>query len=180
MAAMESKRLGSAALAKPGRPSKTARARIYLDENVPHRVKALLATHRRKAITTSDAQMNGASDPCQLRHAAAMRAVIVTRDMDFVSLHATNKHCGIVKYPADMGPIDVTARLLRILKVVPDINDTLVVVGWQSFTVGCPRGEASSRTYPDLRCLPTRMPPPRQKATVVGKRSGAVRSAPGI
>jgi predicted nuclease of predicted toxin-antitoxin system len=178
---MEIERSKKTASADPEARPRARRKPVYLDENVPHKVRHLLTKHRRKATTSAEAGMNGTSDKRQLRHAASMRAIMVTRDDDFFTLHATRQHSGIVKYPANMQAQDVAARLVTILKIVPDFHDTLVVANWRSFLVAKPNGDMDSMEYPNLHRLPNRMPPPRQrKDTGIGRRPGAGLAAPEI
>jgi len=72
--------------------------RVKLDEDVPLRVRALLAEHGHDAETVPDEGLGGASDPDVLRVARAEGRMLFTLDLGFADIHhyPPGRHPGIV------------------------------------------------------------------------------------
>lgn len=75
--------------------------RYYFDQNMTAAVAAGLRNRGVDVLTAQDAGRCGYADPDQLAFATAAGRVIVTFDVDYLSLHATGvPHTGIVWAPA--------------------------------------------------------------------------------
>ncbi|PZO57648.1 MAG: hypothetical protein DCF15_06570 [Phormidesmis priestleyi] len=73
------------------------RIKFHMDENVGNAVTKGMRRRGVDVITTSEANMIGASDEEQLAFALSQNRVIFTQDDDFLRLHqATEHHAGIV------------------------------------------------------------------------------------
>ncbi|MBX7165933.1 MAG: DUF5615 family PIN-like protein [Pirellulales bacterium] len=72
--------------------------RFHLDENMPHAVAEGLVPRGFDVTTTSDALLLSATDDRQLAFALREDRVLITRDQDFLKLHAKHPtlHAGIV------------------------------------------------------------------------------------
>lgn len=74
--------------------------RFYVDEHIAHSVVEGLRRRGINVMTTHEADILGASDEQQLRHALEQQRVMVTKDDDFLRLHAEGvRHNGIVFIP---------------------------------------------------------------------------------
>lgn len=74
-----------------------SRIRFYLDEHLGRSVADGLKRRGMDVLTTVDAEMRSASDERQLALASARDSVLVTKDDDFLKLHAGGvQHAGIV------------------------------------------------------------------------------------
>lgn len=75
--------------------------RFYVDEHIAHSVVAGLRRRGIDVMTTDQAGLRGATDERQLRQANEQHLVLVTKDDDFLRLHAEGvRHSGIVFIPA--------------------------------------------------------------------------------
>lgn len=72
--------------------------RVKLDEDVPLRVRALLAEHGHQAVTVREEGLGGASDPEVLRAARAEGRMLLTLDLGFADIrhYPPGQHPGIV------------------------------------------------------------------------------------
>ena len=73
--------------------------RYCLDEHLPLEAALSLRLQGVDAITTAEARNLEKSDPEQLAFATSEKRVLVTRDLDFLLLHAQGiQHAGIVRW----------------------------------------------------------------------------------
>ena len=73
---------------------------FYLDEHVPSAVAAALRRRNIRVVTVIDANLRTANDEMHLDYAHRHHLVLVTQDVDFLSLVADGRaHPGIVYAP---------------------------------------------------------------------------------
>jgi hypothetical protein len=99
-----------------------------LDESMP---KAVAEGRRRQGIdvtTSVDAKLLEASDEMQLEHAVREGRVLVTRDQDFLGIHAKNSN--------HSGTVDWNWRRRSIGKLIGSLS-TLIVEFSQEDLKGC-------------------------------------------
>ena len=73
---------------------------FYLDENVPSAVAAALRRRNIRVVTVVDANLRMADDEMHMDYAHRHQHVLVTQDVDFLSLVADGRaHSGIVCAP---------------------------------------------------------------------------------
>lgn len=97
--------------------------RFYLDEHIAQSVVAGLERRGVDAITTDEAGIRGASDEEQLAHATQQQRVIVTKDDDFLRLHAQGvQHNGIVFVPGQAS-IGAIIRGLNLIHLVLNTDE---------------------------------------------------------
>lgn len=81
-------------------PKKDQEFRLHLDENISGGVARLLRSRGFDVTTTKDVGLRAQSDVSHMSYALQQRRIIVTRDRDFLKLHAEDhEHSGIVYWP---------------------------------------------------------------------------------
>ncbi|MFO8035166.1 MAG: DUF5615 family PIN-like protein [Anaerolineales bacterium] len=96
-----------------------SRIRFYVDEHMGRSVVDGLRRRGIDVLTTVEAEMRGASDGSQLALASAQQRVLVTRDDDFLKLHAEGvQHAGIVFVPAQATISAVVQGLVLVYSVL--------------------------------------------------------------
>ena len=104
--------------------------KFYMDEHIPRAVSEGLRRRGVDVLTTQDAGMLGAFDRDHLMLAAEQQRVILTRDADFLRMHATGiRHHGIVFVPAQ-API---GGMIRDPMVLCDVLTPADMVGHVEF-----------------------------------------------
>jgi predicted nuclease of predicted toxin-antitoxin system len=92
--------------------------RLHLDENISSAIADMLRGRGYDVTTTSDVGLRAQPDAHHMRYAVEQQRIIVTRDRDFLQLHAQDQeHSGIVYWPhnesATLGDMqDLLVRLL--------------------------------------------------------------------
>lgn len=97
--------------------------RFYLDENIPNALAKSLRQHGVDIVTTSEAEMRARSDVEQLQFALRQSLVCVTKDEDFLTLHAQGVVHGGIVFLARPRPISTLVRGLLLLHQVYDANE---------------------------------------------------------
>ena len=104
--------------------------KFYMDEHIPRAVSEGLRRRGVDVLTTQDAGMLGAFDRHHLTLAAEHQRVILTRDADFLRMHAAGiRHHGIV-FVLESAPI---GGLIRDLMVLCDVLTPADMVGHVEF-----------------------------------------------
>ncbi|NOX61158.1 MAG: hypothetical protein GXP42_04320 [Chloroflexi bacterium] len=97
----------------------TASIKFYLDEHIPKAVATALSRRGVDVLTTSQAEMLGASDEEQLRFSSEAGRAIVTHDADFLRLHDIGlEHAGIVFCTRSLSIGDYVRGLMLIYTVL--------------------------------------------------------------
>lgn len=97
--------------------------RFYVDEHIARSVVAGLKRRGLDVVTTHEAGMRGASDEGQLAYATRWQRVMVTKDDDFLRLHAQGfEHSGIAFGPGDAS-IGVIIRGLVLIHLILDDDE---------------------------------------------------------
>jgi hypothetical protein len=87
--------------------------RFHLDEHIPAGIAVGLRRRNIDVTTTAEAGLIGADDAAQLSFAAASGRVVVTRDADFLRLHAQGAlHAGIAYCRPGSTPMGAMIRRL--------------------------------------------------------------------
>lgn len=93
--------------------------RFYLDEHIANSVVEGLRRRDIDVMTTSEASMRGATDEQQLLYAGEQQRVLVTKDDDFLRLHAEDiQHHGIVFIPTQIKIGTIVQGLVLISRVL--------------------------------------------------------------
>lgn len=97
--------------------------RFYVDEHIARSVVAGLKRRGLDVVTTHEAGMRGASDEEQLAFSTQGQRVMVTKDDDFLRLHARGfEHNGIAFVPGDAS-IGVIVRGLVLIHLILDDDE---------------------------------------------------------
>ncbi|MFH0924937.1 MAG: DUF5615 family PIN-like protein [bacterium] len=92
---------------------------FYADENIPPAIVAGLRHREVDVLTTKEAGMLGASDDAHLELANVQQRVIITKDVDFLRLHAESiNHSGIVHISQERSIGDIIRGLMLIYQVL--------------------------------------------------------------
>jgi len=113
-----------------GLKRRSSAERIHLGL-IPASLAAGLRRRKIDVTTTAEAGLIGAEDAAQLSLAAASGRVLITRDADFLRLHASGvSHAGIVYCPQGSGG---TGEMLRRLVLIHDLLAPEEMVGRVEF-----------------------------------------------
>jgi hypothetical protein len=94
-------------------------ARFLADEHVPHAVVSGLQMRGIDAVSVAERHLLGQSDRELLEKARVESRVIVTRDPDFLRLHAEGRaHAGIVFFPQDRPVGELIRRLALVAQIL--------------------------------------------------------------
>lgn len=90
---------------------------MYADENIPRVVVRELRNSRVDIVSAVELERRGASDVDHLRWAAADGRAVLTRDKDFLRLHANGvAHCGIAYASQKRTVGQMVTGVLRLLQ----------------------------------------------------------------
>lgn len=90
--------------------------KFHLDENMPVIISSALQKRGVDITTSNEAKLIGASDIEQLEFALNENRVIITRDSDFLRLHASGiQHAGIVFWTQKVRSPEYLIRSLDML-----------------------------------------------------------------
>lgn len=97
--------------------------RFYVDEHIASSVVEGLRRRDIDVMTTYEARMRGATDEQQLFYAGEQQRVLVTKDDDFLRLHAEDvQHYGIVFVPTQ-ATIGALVQGLMLISRVLDADE---------------------------------------------------------
>lgn len=96
-----------------------SQVRYYVDEHIARAVVNGLRRRGIDVVMPAETAMRGRSDPDQLAFATANGRIIVTKDQDFLRLHAAGEeHAGIVFAQADTTVGQMIRGLVLIYQVL--------------------------------------------------------------
>ena len=110
---------------------------FYLDENLSREIGRTLEDMQHRVLSVKNTSLHGASDAVQLEYAATHGLILVTRDADFIALHAeslksSRPHSGIMRLAGYDS--DAATRIIMVAGQHSDTGNSLFVLGPDGYT----------------------------------------------
>lgn len=99
--------------------------KFYMDENIPQAVIKGLRRRGLDVVTAQESEMLGASDRAHLNLASRESRILVTRDVDFLRMHARGEHHPGMVFVTQNTPVGAVIRGLLVLNDVLTPKDMI-------------------------------------------------------